>query len=400
MPGNSLAFVEVELPFHIDEGEFYVEKKVSAEPGREWIIPSSLVTAIGGLVRVPILNLDRSTLTVEPDMRLVTAEYLPRDHHDESIMCSLTHANDLDSTTLNIDSKLSPSQKSEVFQLVSEMALRNRQGIGHSNSAVHRIETGDAPPITSRPYRVSLFERKVMADEVADMTEKGIVSPSVSPWASPVVLVRKKNGERRFWVDYRRLNAITKRDVYPLPRIDDVLDCLGGASFFTSLDLASGYWQVPVEHAHREKTAFATPDGLFEFNRMPFGLCNGPATFQRLMDKVLRGLKWSMCLVYLDDILIFGRSFEEHQRRLKLVLDALASANLTLNLKKCVFAASSILHLGHLIDASGIRPDPEKVEAVKSVDVTNVRSLRGFLGLASYFRRFIPNFARALYTNF
>ena len=149
-------------------------------------------------------------------------------------------------------------------------------------------------------------------------------------------MVRKKNGEHCFCVDYRRLNATTKKDVYPLPRMDDALDRLGDAQYFSTIDLASGYWQVKVDPASQEKTAFVTPDGLFEFQRMPFGLCNAPATFQRLMDRVLGSLKWTHCLVYLDVILVFGRTLEEHNSRLVAVLERLKKAGLTVNVECCL----------------------------------------------------------------
>lgn len=146
-----------------------------------------------------------------------------------------------------------------------------------------------------------------------------------------MILVKKKDGTWRFCVDYRRLNAVTKKDVYPLPRIDDAIDCLFAASYFSSIDLRSGYWQIPIHKDDREKTAFVTPDGLFEFNVMPFGLCNAPATFERFMDTILRGLKWEVCMCYLDDVVIFGRTFSEHNKRLDLVLNCLEKAGLVLN---------------------------------------------------------------------
>ena len=206
------------------------------------------------------------------------------------------------------------------------------------------------------------------------------------------MLVPKKDGSLHFCVDYRKLNSITKKDVFPLPRVDDIFDTLNGAQYFTSLDLASGYWQVELDDDARAKSAFTTYNGLFEFVRMPFGLCNAPATFQRVMQVVLSGLEWQSCFVYLDDILIASRTLRDHIQHIREVFGRLRAAGLRLKPKKCLFLRDEVPYLGHLISAQGIRPDPSKTEKMESfptpLDVTAVRQ---FIGLTSYYRRFVPN---------
>ena len=176
----------------------------------------------------------------------------------------------------------------------------------------------------------------------------------------PVVLVRKKDGSTRFCIDYRKLNAATKKDSYPLPRTDTTLDAFGGSVWFSTLDLQSGYWQVEVEKDDMERTEFTTGDGLWQFTVMPFGLCNAPATFERLMDEVLAGLPWEVCLVYLDDIIVHASEFEEAISRLREVFLRLKSANLKLNPKKCQLFAQEVPDIRHIIGRDGITTDPER----------------------------------------
>jgi hypothetical protein len=208
-------------------------------------------------------------------------------------------------------------------------------------------------------------------------------------------VVKKKNGKLRFCVNYKPLNDITKKDNYPLPRIDEILDSLKGAQWFTTLDLASGYWQIKVKEEHQEKTAFITKFGTYEFKVMPFGLCNAPATFQRTMDKVLRGIKDDFVMVYLDDVIIYSKTFEEHLQHIDEVFGRIREANLRLKAEKCKFAAQELQFLGHVVGQDGVKPDPEKVDKIVNYPVPrNIRELRGVLGLFSYYRRFIKDFSQ------
>ncbi|GMF52614.1 unnamed protein product [Phytophthora fragariaefolia] len=245
-----------------------------------------------------------------------------------------------------------------------------------------------------RRRRQAQTEDAVADSNVDDMLSAGVIEHGEGAWGFPVVLVRKKDGSVRFCVDYRALNSITRKDVYPLPRIDETLESLGGARLFTTLDLRSGYWQIRVAKEDRDKTAFMTKRGLYRFMRMPFGLTNAPATFQRLMNGVLRGLAWLTCLVYLDDIIIFTKGgIERHVVELAGVLQRLRSAGLSLKLKKCTFATTSMEYLGHHLSDRGVQPAERLVKSVKEfprpVDAVEVKR---FVHLAGYYRKFIAAF--------
>ena len=202
------------------------------------------------------------------------------------------------------------------------------------------------------------------------MLDQGVIQHSQSPWASPIVLVAKQDGTTRFCVDYRKLNTVTKMDVFPLPRIDDSIDILSHSRYFSTLDLRSGYWQVKMAPGSIEKTAFATHSGLYEFVVMPFGLCNAPSTFQRLMETVLRGLAQDICTVYLDDILVMGTTFEEHLCNLQYVFDRLCDAGVHLKPSKCYLARKQVEYLGYVISDCGVAADPKKIKAVKEFSNT------------------------------
>jgi len=266
--------------------------------------------------------------------------------------------------------------------------------LGHTNVETHHIPLESDMPIRQRAYRVAPPEQDFIKEEIDKMLKNKLIQPSESPWASPVVLVRKKNGKLRFCVDYRKLNSVTRRDCYPLPRIDELLDMFGKAKYFTTLDLASGYWQVAMTPEDQQKTAFITSQGLYEFTVMPFGLTNAPATFQRLMNKVFREEIGKYVAVYLDDIIIYSTTFEEHLTHLKNVLQQLRKAGLKLGRDKCEFGKLELAFLGHIVNGQGIAPDPSKIEKIRDFPIpSNITELRGFLGLASYYRRFIQNFS-------
>ncbi|MEE4246960.1 MAG: pol polyprotein, partial [Kangiellaceae bacterium] len=291
---------------------------------------------------------------------------------------------------------LSEEERESVLNVVRscKQAFATEADVGRTSRLCHRIDTGNAPPIRTGLRRAPAHVVKAQGDLVKEMLDKGVIQPSSSPWASPVVLVKKKDGNPRFCVDYRQLNALTKPDAYPMPRIDDTIDALAGNSLFSALDLQAGFWQVEMDKVDKEKTAFLCQQGLYEFNVMPFGLRNAPATFQRLMQLVLNGLLWEMCLVYVDDVIVMGRNLEEHNERLRCVLTRLIDANLKLKPAKCRLAMNELNVLGYRVSAEGVSVDDSKFDAVRNWPVpADAKQVRGFLGLASYYRRFVPKFA-------
>lgn len=257
------------------------------------------------------------------------------------------------------------------------------------------IKTKTESPINVPPYRKSPTERTIIDAYCQDLLQAGLIQPSNSPWASPVILVKKKGNGWRMCVDFRALNKVTIGDTFPLPRIDDTLDSLAGAKFFSTLDCKDGFHQVPITSKDREKTAFITHSGLYEYLVMPFGLKNAPAKFQRVINNVLKHLTWRECLVYLDDIIVFGKTFEEMLTRLDRVFNCLEASGFRLNYKKCAFGQTELDFLGHNINSKGIQPSTSKIEIVKNFPrPTNTKELRSFIGLVSYHRQFLKGMSR------
>ena len=258
----------------------------------------------------------------------------------------------------------------------------------------HLIVTGDHPPISVRPYYRNVQQRKHLQREVDKLLLDNIVRPSTSPWSSPVILKKKSDGTFRFLVDFRRLNSITKKDAYPQPSAEELLYRLSGHNYFTKLDLKSGYFQIPIAEADKEKTAFVTPDGHYEFNVLPQGLMNAPASFQRVMNNLLATGRWDYIVIYLDDIVIFSHTLEQHKRHVDEVLSILSDAHFKVSPSKCTIAARQIEFLGHIVTATTVEPTPDKIQAI--LDILPPRTLsqaNKFLGKIGYYRKFINDFA-------
>ena len=266
--------------------------------------------------------------------------------------------------------------------------------VGRTTLLQHSIDTSDAEPFKCHPRKKSPMEREHIAKEVQQLMEDGFIRPSMSPWGSPVVLARKKDGTLRFCIDYRALNKVTKKDAYPLPRIEECLDSLHGMMYYCTMDMAKGYWQVPMDPESIEKTAFSTHVGLFEWNVLPFGLCNAPATFCRLMEMVLADIVWKHCLVYLDDVIAFGKTFEDTLTSLREVFIRFRAHNLKLKASKCEFFRQSVEYLGHEVGVDGMRPSLSKVQALHDWKIpTDLTEVRSFLGFTSFYRRYIKNYS-------
>lgn len=292
---------------------------------------------------------------------------------------------------------LSDDQAMELKKLLgkySNVFSKDKSDTGVTAQIEHTIDTGDHPPIKQAPRRLPMHKQDAASEEIKEMLQDNIVRPSNSPWSSPVVLVEKKDKSIRFCIDFRKLNDVTIKDSFPLPRTDDCLDALGGSKWFSSLDLNRAYWQVPIAEKDKHKTAFADRSGLYEFNVMAYGLCGAPATFERLMNTVLAGLQWEQCLVFLDDIIVFADSYEQMLERLETVFKRLGKSNLKLKPKKCFLFHKELNYLGHVVSVDGVKPDPEKVKVINEWPTPqSSKEVHSFVQLCSYLRRFIPNFA-------
>lgn len=374
-------------------GTIYVSGSLRGKPQSEYYLMPGEYSLMDGKGALLIQNVSNRSIILKNDS-LVTR-------------CMCTN-NCLNVNILNFDEaetiaalNYGPNLKSnEIMQLKDLLKSYetcfsdNLKDLGFTNAVQMEIELTDTQPVVYRPYRLSYPERELVRSMVKEMIDADIICESNASYASPILLVKKKTGERRLCVDYRALNNKTRKEHYPLPLIDDQLDRLAGNNLFISLDLASGYYQIPIAETSQDKTAFVTPDGQYQFKRMPFGLANAPSVFQRAMNNILSSSKVNYIIIYMDDVLIPARTFDEGMTRLKEVLTLLSTAGLTLKLKKCHFFCTELDFLGFRVSGEGISPGSRKTLAISHFPMPqNVHDVRRFLGLTSFFRRFVKNFS-------
>ena len=344
--------------------------------------PGTQIQALGMAVE------NESKPSTDPTTLMEEASQLPEHLHDLYTK-----------SAANIPSAEDRGVLAELLDKYQAVFAKDKTDLGCCELVKHKINTGTSVPVR-QPFRPTPkgFEGEELS-HLKEQLDAGVVVPSKSPWASAVVLVRKKDQSVRWCVDYRRVNECSVKDAYPLPRTDMCLDCLSGAKLFSTLDLQSGYWQIKMDETDQEKTAFTTKYGLFEYTVMPFGLCNAPSTFQRTMELIFRGLQWQTLVIYLDDLIVFSPDdYAEHFRRLGSVLVRIGQAGLKLKPSKCDLLQREVLFLGHIVGQNGVQCNPDLIQKVKDwSEPTSVRQVQQFLGLCNYYRRFIYKYSDIAY---
>lgn len=400
--GYTIVVVRSTPPYN---GDLFIEPSLCQQSKREYEVIQSVINIKDGFGQIVVKGLAAEGFMLYKDSLLVRG--MPLKESNSSVQTvdvnriekGLDGANNslIDETMINVNDDIGINDKLKLIMLLNEyrdcFAFSVKE-LGCVNNSEMDIKLKDPTPVVYRPYRLPHSEREVVRSIVQELEESGIVQQSSSEYASPILLVKKKTGDYRLCIDFRTLNKRTVKEHYPLPRIDDQIDDLAGNKFYTTLDLASGYYQIPMSVTSRHLTAFVTPDGHFEFTRMPFGLVNAPSTFQKTINNILGNARFKDALAYMDDVNVPSKTVEDGFRKLREILDLFRAAGLTLNLKKCHFLMQSINYLGFEISEAGIRPGRNKIEAVeKFPKPTDQHKVRQFVGLASFFRRFIKGFS-------
>ena len=396
----------IKIPVQENEGEYLISHKELIK-GVE--IPNAIIAVNNYETLVEVTNFNEYPVKFVCDaIELESIINIPEDKQLLNTTLSYSQIKKIQLRTIKEKLRIDHLNKEE--QNMIKNLTHQYSDIIHSDSIPltcyskikHEIYLNDDTPVYQKPYRKPYNQKLEIKRQVNKMMEQGIISESASPWSSPISLVPKKidaSGEQkwRLVIDYRRLNEKTVKDKYPLPNITEILDKLGRANYFTTLDLASAYNQIEIKETDRQKTAFITDQGLYEFNRMPFGLCNAPSTFQRAMNNILRGLTDEICHVYLDDIIIFSTSLQQHKDRLDKVFKRLRENGVKISLDKCEFMRKELRYLGHLITSEGVKPDPSKIEVIKKYPLPKTKTeIKAFAGLLGYYRKFIKDYAKIL----
>ena len=386
--GLSVSTHSVEVPFP-ENTQVLVEVGNKA---RSCGLINTIAPVTGGKVEVGVMNWAAEPRAIEGDNWQLTVSLISdqtanieNDFEEPELGApDLSHLTEVEQVRIK-----------EVLEFKKGAIAQTETDLGFCPLIEHAIDTGDNQPVATRQWPIPHSMLKVMESQCQEMLSQGVIEPCASAWRSPTLLVRKKDDSFRYVIDYRNINKITVKDKFPLPRIDTVLNSLNGARIFTTLDLKSGYYQVPIRPADRVKTAFSTGSKTYCYRMLAMGLCNAAATFQRLMQTVLEPVLGRCALVFLDDIIVYSESFEDHVTHLNEVLEALENHGLKVSPKKCSYAKTRLKYLGHVVSSQGIEVDEEKVRAIEQMPAPKTkRQVRGILGMASYYRKFIKDFSR------
>lgn len=412
IPANSIAVVKTVPSRKLVGDEFIIQKLVDNEHlPNNILIMDTITKSINGLYPVQVVNVSNEDILIHQNSRIgimshmdvvlssnvdfdwsqdeLTVNYI---YSDESEDTTADFTNFLDATELNAEQK---KQFTKLLEKHEKVFAKDEFDLGFSDLIKHKITTTDEIPVNSPYRRIPPTQFDEVKKHIQNLLEKDIISQSHSAYASPVVLVKKKSGDLRICIDYRKLNAKTIKDSFPLPRIEEVMDSLCGAQWFSILDFSSAYHQLAMDQDSKDKAAFVTPFGLFTWNRMPMGLTNSAATFQRFMQRCFTEELFDILLIYLDDLLVFSKSFEEHLVNLDKVLTIITKRGLKLKKEKCQFFKQKISYLGHIVSKDGISTDPDKINCIKNWPLPKTcKEVLSFLGFAGYYRKYIQNFSQ------
>ena len=393
IPPKGLMKLECQLEFDIGLGYFKPDKRIREEfyvDIQETIIEASNTCHIFVFNPKPIQTLLCNNL------KIGTIQSVTQNQMENLLVINEESEKKFSDKPFIIESK-KPSEIKKLNELLESNRDLFGENVGQLGRAIgvqHEINLTTDEPVKLAAYRVSPKEKQIIREQVKEMLENKVIEESNSPYSAPVVLVKKKNGKIRFCIDYRKLNEVTIKDRHPLPLISDTINIMNNSKYFSVMDLLSGYWNVIIKPEDRHKTAFITPDGLYQWIVMPFGLTNSPGTFQRFMQKTMADILYKFVVVYLDDFLIFSSTFEDHLNHLRQFFERIRQFNLRLGIEKCRFLCSEVKYLGHLINGDGIKPDPDKIKAVEDFKTPkSVKDIQSFLGLTGYYRTFVKDYA-------